>query len=271
MTDAYAAPRTITIPLPCITCDYNLQGLPEDARCPECALPIRQSIDGRISPQRLRHIRRQTHALAWLITIKAPFTCAGFVAYIIGAVVLLALAGLDTSWLIAIGGVGAAIVIAVVVMEWFAFWRLTSPAGVRGMSAKSRSDIGFLRAGIVVQAVAAPVAGLFALADAWIGVSFAILAVGVGRFVQFLASMIVFARLARALRNQPLATWCTTMAAVIPVVAVFGSVLYGLGGLVAAGLLIATAIRMNNAVAREMKSRRRPARPRRQAAPVEAQ
>lgn len=262
-------PRTITIPLPCIACDYDLQGLTEDALCPECALPIRQSIDGRISPARIKGIHRQTHALAWLITIKAPFTCAGFFAYI--GVVLFAFAGVDPTvlWIVAaVCGVGA---IVVVVMEWFALWRLTSPAGVRGMSAKSRSDIGFLHAGIVVQIIALPIALVFALADAWAGAAFSLLAVGVGRFTQFLASMIVFARLARALRNPSLATSCIAMAIAIPVVAVLGSAAYGVGGLIAAGLLIATAIRVNNAVAREIRSRRRAARPRAQAAPVEAQ
>ena len=152
---------------------------------------------------------------------------------------------------------GSALALAVVILEWLALVRFTSRAGVRGMSASRRSDIGFLHAGIITQIIAAPLAATFGFAELYAGMAFALLAVLVGRIVQFLASMIVYARLARALRDDPLAKWCVAMSFTIPLVMVFGSALYGVGGLVAAGLLIATAIRLRNAVEREHRMRAR--------------
>lgn len=248
-------PRTIANPLPCISCGYDLLGLAEGAVCPECALPIANSIEGRIHPGRLRVIRSATRSLAWLISIKAPFTCAGLASFAAVFVLFGILSSVPPGELIAALLPIGALALAVVILEWLALFRLTSRAGVRGMSAARRSDIGFLHAGIIIQIIAAPIAALLGLAELWSGMAFALLAVLVGRFVQFLASMIVFARLARALRNARLAKWCVAMSFTIPLVMVFGSAIYGLGGLVAAGLLIATAIRVRSAVEREHKRR----------------
>jgi hypothetical protein len=250
--------RTIANPLPCIRCNYELQGLDESAVCPECGLAAQDSIDGRIHDERLAVIRSSVRTLAWTIGLKSPFTCAGLLAYVVILGVMVAITA-STNLAAVLGIVFIALVgaaFAIVIIEWVALYRLTSRAGVRGMTVGRRSDIGFLRAGILAQIIVAPLAALVALGpEPWIA-GIIVLGVAVGRFVQFVATCVIYGRLARRLGAESVAKWCFAMAWVIPAVAVFGSTLYGLGGLVAAGLNIATAVRMNNAVAREERRRR---------------
>jgi hypothetical protein len=63
---------------PCVRCDYDLRGLPPDARCPECGLPVRYSDPAHAS---LRHASPGWLAsLSWgarlaLVAFLAP-TCS---------------------------------------------------------------------------------------------------------------------------------------------------------------------------------------------------
>ncbi len=51
----------------CITCDYDLQGLPESALCPECATPVaRSTADRRLRNANFNWLTCTTHAITWL-------------------------------------------------------------------------------------------------------------------------------------------------------------------------------------------------------------
>lgn len=55
------------MPTPCITCDYDLQGLPDTALCPECATPVSRSLaDRRLRNADIKWLTTTTIAAIWL-------------------------------------------------------------------------------------------------------------------------------------------------------------------------------------------------------------
>jgi len=44
MTVAAPAPAAVDVDLPCVGCDYNLRTRPRDGVCPECGLPVRETL-----------------------------------------------------------------------------------------------------------------------------------------------------------------------------------------------------------------------------------
>ncbi len=51
----------------CITCDYDLQGLPDTALCPECATPVaRSTADRRLRNADFNWLNRTTRGINWL-------------------------------------------------------------------------------------------------------------------------------------------------------------------------------------------------------------
>jgi len=55
------------MPTLCITCDYDLQGLPDTALCPECATPVaRSTADRRLRNADYHWLKRTTHGINWL-------------------------------------------------------------------------------------------------------------------------------------------------------------------------------------------------------------
>lgn len=74
-----------TAPLVCIQCLYTLTGLPAESVCPECATPIRRSIDAQFgafpSPERLRPAGRVVNALLFSIYLPPALVLLGFLLF----------------------------------------------------------------------------------------------------------------------------------------------------------------------------------------------
>ena len=77
--DAATTNRTVTADLPCRRCGYNLRGLNQAGRCPECGAPIGLSCHGDL----LRY-----HEPKWLTTLACgtTFILSGAVVLVIGLV-----------------------------------------------------------------------------------------------------------------------------------------------------------------------------------------
>ncbi|MBN1512007.1 MAG: hypothetical protein JXB13_08330 [Phycisphaerae bacterium] len=119
MTDSspHIAESEISRDTPCVTCGYNLRGLPPDGRCPECDTPIDWSL-GRYrlclaDTNWLDSLGRGVHFIIWgivaaIIAVPATITCA-----------------LVDVWILWIVPVGTGIVWAVLTTR--GTWLLTTP------------------------------------------------------------------------------------------------------------------------------------------------
>lgn len=203
----------ITTPLPCIACGYNLEGLAEDAVCPECATPVRDSIERGLSFTRRRVLRRAA-------TVIACATVFRF-ALLVGPPLWLAkhwTAGAPypvttpLSVVLAVCIVGLAANLA----DWCAWFVFTSPRGIGGLEPRWRRITIALRAAILAQPVllvAFAIAALLEGDDAILAVA---LLTAVTRTTQLVMGLILVRVVARRIESPRLAQWAGAMILVIP-------------------------------------------------------
>lgn len=119
MNSAPTQPETVEHDRNCIRCSYNLRGLAVDAVCPECALPVRDSLRGNLlqfaAPEYLATIHRGVRLILIGIPLKLLLPLA--------LVFWFSATGRAASVLMALQGANLA---AAAIIIW-GYWRYTEP------------------------------------------------------------------------------------------------------------------------------------------------
>jgi len=220
--------RTIANPLPCIRCNYELQGLPETAVCPECALPVCDSAGG-LAPAARRALRRSLGVIV-LASIWRP------IAVLFAIVVLTAPNMRPPFTNPSLKVIAGLIALATVMGEWWAI--LTIPRSLT-LHAPSWLLIAVGVCGCSIAAVAITAILGVSPATAYVGIATMPLLILIPAVVTLVLCSMISQRL---LRDEGLARWCRVAAFAVPLLATVGLVFAGVGPIFAALIQFATVL-----------------------------
>lgn len=202
-----AAARTIEVDLPCVRCRYLLRGVDARGACPECALPIEESLD----PRRLVFADRR-----WLrrVGLGAGLIAGGIPVYAIGLFVILVMteSGAEDrllSLVVALAVLLPVVVLALVVLatmpDRWSDWRAV--AGRWTAIAACVAVVGLCSTAPLFSALSPTII------PEWI-VPVAALA---GSFVVIFGTSVVWRQVAVRERNRPLKSFATLIAGWAPI------------------------------------------------------
>lgn len=226
----------------CISCGYDLAGLPRDGVCPECGTPIERSYAPDLLENRsiefLMQLRSGLSLVVWSILTQVALKLLAFTGGI--AAMTMGFAPPSSQPIFELFTRAVGLVLTILVL--WGWWRITTPDPSRAGTDLDVKPRKVIRVAVVLQA-AVGLAGL-AFAAAYVGTqaisnTLAIIALGVGLayglawIVQFFAVMLYLQWLARRIPDPKLHGEARQFMWLGPLLYVVGAFCLGLGPVVA--------------------------------------
>lgn len=212
-------PTLLETDLPCVSCDYNLRGLPPDGRCPECATPVAVSLQGNwLRFANRRWLRKNRIGVACLIWVKL-YLCGYVAIYFLvlwrtgGSLSARHTLALDVLMFV-LHPLGHAIGVAGTFLVTSAEPRLAYRPGSQGLGKAARIAAVIAFVTTHLPDAAWRITGVVSLAWHACG-----MAAGLVCVVQYLGELVYLRRLARRIPRPSLSRWTTPVLWGLPALA----------------------------------------------------